>query len=416
MFNFVVVSMLKGLGTVREESPARTTPPSSPELGALTGDLMDFDVLLPKDNASEGQEDSREGNGTKRKRAMACVTEGQSTTPPDSPPGEAFASRFLREYENAGRLLEASEVSGLASTPARKWGLARELPAGWYVVDDSPAPGQVLPHFDSTALPPCGWKVTGPQMKGFNPKHPVQIRYGNPKDGCTKEYGAMRAAVYTWCRKDAAGAVVEGSVKLIHVYVGRASRSRKYARRPAVGRSRRDPSALTQRAANPAAVGCSYDFSDSHRATPPWVGATRQAAPVASAERSETQARQQPLRESPPALPQQQPPQPHPLNPPAQHHLQQRLRQEYPAGWGSAPPAEDSIANMRLLSKILYGLKQAAMPDAARLVQVVIADHLATTVSVTALSPPLPSLSCILPQPREHLDADAICGAVRVTV
>jgi hypothetical protein len=154
------------------------------------------------------------------------------STPPCNPPGEAFAANFMREYVDRGGLL-TRQVTGLASNPARKWGLACELPAGWYVIDDHPGPGQILPHFDSSAAPPCGWKVTGPQMKVFNPDVPVQIRYGNPKDGCTKDYGAMRAAVYTWCRKDAAGAVVEGAVKLIHVYVGRASRNRNAPRRPA---------------------------------------------------------------------------------------------------------------------------------------------------------------------------------------
>ena len=147
------------------------------------------------------------------------------STPPCNPPGEAFAANFMREYVDRGGLL-TRQVTGLASNPARKWGLACELPAGWYVIDDHPGPGQILQHYDASATPPCGWKVTGPQMKVFNPDVPVQIRYGNPKDGCTKDYGAMRAAVYTWCRKDAAGAVVEGPVKLIHVYVGRASRNR----------------------------------------------------------------------------------------------------------------------------------------------------------------------------------------------
>ena len=127
-------------------------------------------------------------------------SEAQGKAPPDSPPGEAFAVRFLREYEHADRPL-TSQVTRLASTPARKWrckwGLACELPAGWYVIDDAQL-GRV-PQFDSSALPSCGWKVTGPQVKVFNPDVPVQIRYGNPKDGCTKDYSAMRAAVYTWC-------------------------------------------------------------------------------------------------------------------------------------------------------------------------------------------------------------------------
>ncbi len=153
------------------------------------------------------------------------------STPPCNPPGEAFAVRFLREYV-AGSLL-TPRVIGLASIPGRKWGLACELPGGWYVIDDTPGPAQILPHFDSSSSPPCGWKVTGPQMKVFNPDVPVQIRYGNPKDGCTKQYSAMRAAVYTWCREDAEGATVESSVKLIHVYVGRASRNRNAPRRSA---------------------------------------------------------------------------------------------------------------------------------------------------------------------------------------
>ena len=150
---------------------------------------------------------------------------------PAAPPGEAFAAAFLREYLQRGAV-PGSQVQRLASN-SRKWGLAHELPAGWYLIDDHPKPmgGDTLAHFDTAPAVACGWKVTGPQMKVFNPAVPVQIRYGNPKQGCGAEYSAMRAAVYTWCTAQPDGALTEGDVKLIHVYIGRASRNRAVPRR-----------------------------------------------------------------------------------------------------------------------------------------------------------------------------------------
>ena len=121
---------------------------------------------------------------------------------------------------------------------ARKWGLAHELPSGWYCIDDRVPRGQPsladeMDEFEieTEKTAKCGWKVTGPQMKVFNPAVPVQIRYGNPKQGCGAEDSAMRAAVYTWCTAQPDGALTEGDVKLIHVYIGRASRNRAVPRR-----------------------------------------------------------------------------------------------------------------------------------------------------------------------------------------
>ena len=197
--------------------------------------------------------------------------DGPVSTPPCNPPGEAFAVSYLREYVDRGSLLTPA-VMGLAPNSARKWGLAFELPAGWYVIDDNPGPRQLLTYFDPSSSPPCGWKVTGPQMKVFNPDVPVQIRYGNPKDGCTQDYSAMRAAVYTWCHQDATGVAVEGSVKLIHVYVGRASRNRNAPRRSAGRRAAVTTSVLSAPPAVPQ-VGQS--------STPPDAGLARLVGPVA---------------------------------------------------------------------------------------------------------------------------------------
>ena len=158
--------------------------------------------------------------------------------PPACPPGEAFASQFLREYVEGRRLL-SPQVRRLAAN-ARKWGLAHELPSGWYCIDDRVPRGQPsladeMDEFEieTEKTAKCGWKVTGPQMKNFNPAVPVQIRYGNPKEGCARGYSAMRAAVYTWCTAKAeGGGFQEGEeVKLIHTYVGRASRNRNAPRR-----------------------------------------------------------------------------------------------------------------------------------------------------------------------------------------
>ena len=225
------------------------TPPSSPELMGLPGHLGDaFTWALAEEINAQGDGSS---GSVKRTHMPACAGDAPGTPPPpDSLHGEAFVTRFLREYEEAGRLLTSTRVTGLASGPGRKSVLACELPAGWYVIDDAPAPEQVLPQFDTSLLPACGWKVTGPQVKVFNPDVPIQIRYGNPKDGCTKGYNAMRAAVYTWCQQDATGTVVEGSVKLVHVYLGRASRSLK-RRHPSTGNNTRNPSVRPRRVANP---------------------------------------------------------------------------------------------------------------------------------------------------------------------
>ena len=159
--------------------------------------------------------------------------------PPSTPPGEAFAAEFLREYVDCGVLLTQQGVTRLVSNAGRKWALASELVEGWYVIDDASGTGQALPQLDISAARQCGWKVTGPQMKVFNASVPVQIRYGNPKGGCTPEYGVMRAAVYTWCHEEASGDVVEGNIKLIHIYIGRASRNRNMPRRQAGRRTAR---------------------------------------------------------------------------------------------------------------------------------------------------------------------------------
>ena len=186
---------------------------------------------LPRTDSATGKKPGRSSKG--------AAIDGR-TTPPDSPPGEAFAVSFLLDYmAGTGLLTSSGHVLGLASNPARKWGLACELPAGWYVIDDAPRPEQALVRFDMAPARACGWKVTGPQMKSFNPTVPVQIRYGNPKGGCTPEYGVMRAAVYTWCHEEASGDVVEGNIKLIHIYIGRASRNRNMPRRQAGRRTAR---------------------------------------------------------------------------------------------------------------------------------------------------------------------------------
>ena len=237
-------------------------PPQSLALAAPVH--TEFMTTLPKRKS-----DAFPGRQPSAKFSKLDLDAGVST-PPCNPPGEAFAVSYLREYVDRGSLL-TPQVMELAPNPARKWGLAFELPAGWYVIDDNPGPRQLLTHFDPSSSPTCGWKVTGPQMKVFNPDVPVQIRYGNPKDGCTKEYSAMRAAVYTWCHQDATGLAVEGSVKLIHVYVGRASRNRNAPRRSAGRRAAVTTSALSALPAVPQAGRSS---------TPPDAGLAKLIGPV----------------------------------------------------------------------------------------------------------------------------------------
>ena len=213
-----------GCDTDRVTPPNTAAPPDAVQLPTVKRKAAKFPGRQPT------QKVSRTGGHADGAAA--------GTTPPGSPPGEAFATNFLRAYVDRGALL-TREVMGLASNPARKWGLACELPAGWYVIDDAPRPEQALARFDMAPARACGWKVTGPQMKSFNPTVPVQIRYGNPKGGCTPEYGVMRAAVYTWCHEEASGDVVEGNIKLIHIYIGRASRNRNMPRRQAGRRTAR---------------------------------------------------------------------------------------------------------------------------------------------------------------------------------
>eukprot|EP01043_Picozoa_sp_COSAG02_P008817 COSAG02_NODE_288_length_25612_cov_29.808529_17_plen_621_part_01 len=152
--------------------------------------------------------------------------------PPESPPGENFAAAFLSEFCLSGRFI-TTKIWSLTASPSRKWGLERELPAGWYFLDRASS-GTTLPVFDSNTVDTCQWKVTGRQISEFNPQMPIQIRYCNPKDGCSLAYKPMRAAVYTFCTETDTGEVVEGDQRLVHVYVGRASR-KKSTRRKAGG-------------------------------------------------------------------------------------------------------------------------------------------------------------------------------------
>jgi hypothetical protein len=78
----------------------------------------------------------------------------------------------------------------------------------------------------------CRWKVTGRQISEFNPAMPIQTRYCNPKDGCSAQYTPMRAAVYTWCTQSSdTHEIIESEQRLIHVYVGRASRKKSTRRK-----------------------------------------------------------------------------------------------------------------------------------------------------------------------------------------
>ena len=158
----------------------------------------------------------------------------EAIVPPDSPPGETFAAAFLGELCTSGALI-TTKVWGLQASPSRKWGLERELPAGWYLLDRT-SPGATLPLFDAKTVETCQWKVTGRQISQFDRQMPIQIRYCNPKAGCSATYAPMRAAVYTFCTEAATGEVVESDQRLIHVYVGRASRQ-KSTRRKAGGAS-----------------------------------------------------------------------------------------------------------------------------------------------------------------------------------
>lgn len=349
------------------DSP-RTTPPSSPEHLRSQGDLGLSKVALKRPLLEANSTACLARPGTTKRKRMTAGTEAEKcTSPPVRPPGEAFANKFLNEYEDTGRTLTSAHVLRLASTPTRKWGLACELPAGWYLIDDDVAPGQVLPHFDSCALPLCGWKVTGPQVKTFNPDVPVQIRYGNPKYGCTSHYSEMRAAVYTLCQKDATGTVVEGDVKLIHVYVGRASRNSKKAvrRHQPTSRNRRTPAVkadpVSDHTKSPN-VTDDLSSSDSHGTTPPLQADTRNGGSELRVKCSEVQ---------PPM---------HPLQPPNRQPEQQRNT----GISGSAVPAANA-AHMNVYSKILRALEEACMPDAARVVQEVIAEHLAAVSTPTHL-------------------------------
>eukprot|EP01043_Picozoa_sp_COSAG02_P043266 COSAG02_NODE_3756_length_6279_cov_4.967314_3_plen_581_part_00 len=163
---------------------------------------------------------------------MPASALADEVVPPDSPPGENFAAAFLSEYCTSGGLI-TMKVWCLTASPSRKWGLERELPAGWYFLDRESS-GMALPAFDASSVGMCQWKVTGRQISEFNQQMPIQIRYCNPKEGCSAAYKAMRAAVYTYCTETATGEVVESEQRLIHVYVGRASR-KKSTRRKAGG-------------------------------------------------------------------------------------------------------------------------------------------------------------------------------------
>ena len=323
------------------------TPPSSPEHYASPGDSGLSDAALKRPVLEENS------GSAKRNRLTPDIKQEKHRIPPTSPPGEAFAHQFLRGYEDAGRTFMSANVLRLASCRSRKWGLACELPAGWYVIDDSLAPGQAQPHFDLSVVPRCGWKVTGPQMKTFNPEVPVQIRYANPKEGCTTGYGEMRAAVYTLCRKDATGTVVEGDVKLIHVYVGRGSRNRKAVRRHR-NRRKTDPATACGKSPN-----VTDDFPSSHcrGSTPPLQPLTH---------RGDFQVRAECSAIQPPV---------HLLHPPSR----QPEQQQNTSVWDSVAPVKNAT-HMDVYNKIVSTLKEACMPDAARLVQQVIAEHL-TAVS-----------------------------------
>ena len=160
----------------------------------------------------------------------------EGIVPPDSPPGEMFAASFLREFCTTGGLVSTG-VWSLEASPGRKWGLERELPAGWYLLDrTAPGSASALTPFDVGGCGVCKWKVTGRQISEFNREMPIQTRYCNPKEGCSEKYVAMRAAVYTWCTEQHSGEIVESEQRLIHVYVGRASR-KKSTRRKAGGAS-----------------------------------------------------------------------------------------------------------------------------------------------------------------------------------
>ena len=161
--------------------------------------------------------------------------EGRGVIPPSSPPGEMFAASFLREFCTTGGLI-STEVFSLDASPARKWGLERELPVGWYLLDRTSAgSASALSPYDVNSVSVCRWKVTGRQISEFNPAMPIQTRYCNPKDGCSPQYAATRAAVYTWCTQSPnTGEITESEQRLIHVYVGRASR-KKSTRRKASG-------------------------------------------------------------------------------------------------------------------------------------------------------------------------------------
>ena len=215
----------------REEGRHPAEPPPAPPQPPA-------EVSPPLLSPQPGHAAKRKAPAGEDRAALKARKYEGGEAPPDCPPGEAFASQFLREYVEGRRLL-SPQVRRLAAN-ARKWGLAHELPSGWYCIDDRVPRGQPsladeMDEFEieTEKTAKCGWKVTGPQMKNVNPAVPVQIRYGNPKEGCARGYSAMRAAVYTWCTAKAeGGGFQEGEeVKLIHSYVGRASRNRNAPRR-----------------------------------------------------------------------------------------------------------------------------------------------------------------------------------------
>ena len=187
------------------------------------------------------------------------LTESATALPPLAPTsapllpasvsgGEGFAAGFLSCYVGRDQLPTtqgASLTLGSASDkvwgfvpgpPLKKWGLAHELPAGWYLMDAAPRNTfNLLDVCDTSASSPCVWKTTGRQIARYDASAPVQIRYCSPKaDSCSRGYASMRAAIYTWCVAAEApmahgqqpGWPQESSqYKLIHVYTGRAAKA-----------------------------------------------------------------------------------------------------------------------------------------------------------------------------------------------
>ena len=166
----------------------------------------------------------------------------ETGSPPDTGPVAAglWAAAFLTSWERSS--LTSHHVRLLP--PAGSYGLAHELPQGWFLADAEHGARRAaavgLAVLDASALPPCKWKVGGPQKyrgggggQSFDSGEPVEVRYANPKAGsCSEAYQSVRVTLYSAVAPGPNGdGVVESAAKLVHVH--RARRKGRQAKKRA---------------------------------------------------------------------------------------------------------------------------------------------------------------------------------------